>query len=319
MRTGHLGPWGELAAALSVKLNGEHVSALVDSGAGPSVIDLETVRDLGLETEVISKTGKIFGLAKEPVEVVGTLRLTLDLGNGQILDHSFEVLTGAQNTCILGRDLLARFGVTEFNWQSHRVRIGDVWKDSQFTIEGGAPLMRAYMSGSIFTNDSEPNYAFEITSGNEGNRDFDVNPDLTNHTSTIILLQLIILLQEYADVFANNPKSPSVVKGVRHVIDTGSAQPVKQKSYPVAPSVEEEVMSQIREMASNQICRPSNSPWASRVLLVTKRDGCKRFCVDFRELNRVTRADSYPMPHPKDILDRMHGDSYYSFLDGASA
>ena len=52
---------------------------------------------------------------------------------------------------------------------------------------------------------------------------------------------------------------------------------------------------------------------------MTKRDGNRRFCVDFRELNKVTRTDSYPMPHPKDILDRMFGDSYFSFLDGASA
>ena len=59
--------------------------------------------------------------------------------------------------------------------------------------------------------------------------------------------------------------------------------------------------------------------WSSRVILVTKRDGSRRFCVDFRELNKVTRADSYTKPHPKDIMDRMYGDTRYSFLDGASA
>ena len=113
----------------------------------------------------------------------------------------------------------SRFGLTEFNWQNHRVRIGDVWKDSQFTI-GGAPLMRAYMSGSIFTSHSETNYAFEVSSGNEGKRHFDVNPDLTNGQKE----ELIILLQKYTDVFADNPKSPpTVVKGDWHVIDTGSA------------------------------------------------------------------------------------------------
>ena len=52
---------------------------------------------------------------------------------------------------------------------------------------------------------------------------------------------------------------------------------------------------------------------------MSKRDGNRRFWVGFRELNKVTRSDSYPMPHPKDILDRMFGDTYFSFLDGASA
>ena len=107
--------------------------------------------------------------------------------------------------------------------------------------------------------------------------------------------------------------------GNRRIFLYINAQPVKQKLYPVAPSVEGEIMRQVNEMLSNGICRPSNSTWSSRVLLVTKRDGSRRFCVDFMELNRVTRADSYPMPHPRDILDRMYGDSYYSFLDGASA
>ena len=100
MHTSHPSSQGVLAAALSVKLNGKPVSALVGSGAGPSVIDIEAVRDLGLEAQLITKEGKIFGLAKEPVEVVGMLKLSLDLGNGQIVDHSFEVLTGSQNTYV---------------------------------------------------------------------------------------------------------------------------------------------------------------------------------------------------------------------------
>lgn len=135
MHTSHPSSQKVLAAALSVKLNGKPVSALVDSGAGLTVIDIEAVRDLGLEAQLITKEGNIFGLAKEPVEVIGMLKLSLDLGNGQ--NHSFEVLTGSQNTCILGRDLLTKFVVTEFNWQSHS--IGDMWKYSQFTIVGGAP------------------------------------------------------------------------------------------------------------------------------------------------------------------------------------
>ena len=315
MRTGDGRSQGELAAALLVKLNGRSISALVDSGAGPSVIDIETVHNLGLEPELVNKPGRIFGLSKDPVKVVGTLELTLDLGNGQILDHAFEVLSGAQSTCILGRDLLAKFGVTEFNWENNRVHISEEWKDSQFTIEGGGPLMRAHMSRTMDLKESEPNYIFEIRGDNEQEQKFDVNPYLTNAQKD----ELFKLLHEHSDVFAINPKSPSVARGVSHIIDIGGAQPVKQRSYPVAPAVEQEIMEQVREMVSNQICRPSNSPWASRVLLVTKRNGSKRFCVDFRELNKVTRADSYPMPHPKDILDKMHGDSYYSFLDGASA
>ena len=72
-------------------------------------------------------------------------------------------------------------------------------------------------------------------------------------------------------------------------------------------------------MLQNNICLPFDSPWGSRVLLVTKRDGSKRFVVDYRVLNRVTQTESYPMPNPRDILDRLGGDKYFTTMDCASA
>ena len=104
-----------------------------------------------------------------------------------------------------------------------------------------------------------------------------------------------------------------------HRINTGSALPNKQRPIPVPPAVETKIAQVVNEMLENKICRPSNSPWASRVLLVTKRDGSKRFVVDYRKLNEVTQIDSYPMPCDMDILDRMSGHKYFSFVDGASA
>ena len=127
------------------------------------------------------------------------------------------------------------------------------------------------------------------------------------------------MLREISGVFADNPKCPSIAKGVKRKIDRGDAQPIIQRIYPVAPAVEEEIMTLVTHTISNGICRPSNSPWGSRVLLVSKRDGNTRFCVDFCELNTLTRSNSYPIPHPKDILDRMFGDTYFSFFDGAPA
>ena len=72
-------------------------------------------------------------------------------------------------------------------------------------------------------------------------------------------------------------------------------------------------------MLTNGVCRPSKSPWSSRVILVSKRDGTTRFVVDYRDLNSVTTKDAYPMPNPKDILDKMQGKQFFSFLDAASA
>ena len=106
---------------------------------------------------------------------------------------------------------------------------------------------------------------------------------------------------------------------MEHVIEAGNALPVKARYVRVSPQTEREIRYQIEQMLNNEIIRPSSSPWASRVILVKKKDGSTRFAVDYRALNDLTKKDSYPLPEMKDILDKLHGSAYFSTLDGASA
>ena len=298
------GTGAELSVLISIKLNGMPTSGLVDSSAGPSVIDIGTVRALGLEELVQSKDGRVYGISREPVHIMGKLDLTVHLGDKQVLEHTFEVLKNTGATCILGRDLLKKLGTTEFDWQSQQVRLGTTWKSSQVMIEGGEPITRE--SVAILEDAADPE---ETIPRNV------IVPDLPPEQKAA----LSDLLHTFEHMFAQNPKSPRLANGVTHRIDTRSALPSKQRPIPVAPAVEDEISKIVDEMLQNGICRPSNSPWSSRVLLVTKRDGSKRFVVDYRQLNEATRIDSYPMPNAKDILDRMCNHRYFSFVDGASA
>ena len=71
-------------------------------------------------------------------------------------------------------------------------------------------------------------------------------------------------------------------------------------------------------MQKNGVISPSKSPWASPVVLVRKRDGTHRFCVDYRVLNSVTKSDSFPLPRIDELLDQLGESKYFSTIDLAS-
>ena len=105
---------------------------------------------------------------------------------------------------------------------------------------------------------------------------------------------------------------------VEHSIDTGNAPPIKQLPRRLPNALKPIVDSQVKEMIDNNIVRPSHSPWASPIVLVRKKDGTWRFCIDYRKLTDVTVKDSYMIPQVNDLLDTLAGRTYFTTLDLAS-
>ena len=126
------------------------------------------------------------------------------------------------------------------------------------------------------------------------------------------------LIAEYSDVFALSDHELGCTDIVCHSIDTGNAPPIKQQPYRTPIVHRETISKMIDEMSKQGIVQPSISPWASPVVLVPKKDGSQRFCVDYRRLNAITKRDVYPLPRIDDILDMAGSAHYLSTLDLAS-
>ena len=125
-------------------------------------------------------------------------------------------------------------------------------------------------------------------------------------------------LDEYSDIFSAGPDDLGRTGIVKHQIDTGSQPPIKQAPRRVPMHQQETVRQHVEEMLQHGVVRPSISPWAAPIVLVRKKDGTTRFCMDYRKLNDVTRKDAYPLPRIDDTLDALAGAQVFTTLDLAS-
>ncbi|UYV70237.1 hypothetical protein LAZ67_7002256 [Cordylochernes scorpioides] len=126
--------------------------------------------------------------------------------------------------------------------------------------------------------------------------------------------KLLELLENFSEVFGPIDKTTSRII-TKHRINTGDAKPSKKMPYRVSPSERKVIQEEVDRMMEMGVVQPSESPWASPVVLVRKKDGSVRFCVDYRGLNKMTKKDVYPLPRVDDALDCLKGANIYSTID----
>ncbi|XP_040195045.1 uncharacterized protein LOC120928035 [Rana temporaria] len=120
------------------------------------------------------------------------------------------------------------------------------------------------------------------------------------------------LLQDRQEMFSALPGYTHIAV---HKVETPGQKPLRQPAYRIPGAVQEGMRAEIREMLELGVIEPSASPWASPVVLVPKRDGTTRFCVDYRRLNDCTVTDAYPMPRVDELLDKIAQGQYLTTID----
>jgi hypothetical protein len=124
------------------------------------------------------------------------------------------------------------------------------------------------------------------------------------------------VVNDFPEVFPSDVPGLPPVRDVEFAINVipGTA-PIHIAPYRMAPSEMSELKSQLEDLLSKKFIRPSVSPWGAPVLLVKKKDGKSRLCVDYRQLNKVTIKNRYPLPHIDDLMDQLKGATVFSKID----
>ncbi|GJS65548.1 putative reverse transcriptase domain-containing protein [Tanacetum coccineum] len=129
-------------------------------------------------------------------------------------------------------------------------------------------------------------------------------------------LEDVPIVRDFPEVFPEDLPGLPPTRQVEFQIDLiPGAAPVARAPYRLAPSEMKELSEQLKELSDKGFIRPSSSPWGAPVLFVKKKDGSFRMCIDYRELNKLTVKNRYPLPRIDDLFDQLQGSSVYSKID----
>nr|GEY46916.1 retrotransposable element Tf2 [Tanacetum cinerariifolium] len=129
-------------------------------------------------------------------------------------------------------------------------------------------------------------------------------------------LENVPIVRDFSEVFLEDLPGLPPTRQVEFQIDLiPGAAPVAQAPYRLAPSEMKKLSDQLQELSDKGFIRPSSSPWGAPVLFVKKKDGSFWMCIDYRELNKLTVKNRYPLSRIDDLFDQLRGSSIYSKID----
>ncbi|GJW32772.1 putative reverse transcriptase domain-containing protein [Tanacetum coccineum] len=126
----------------------------------------------------------------------------------------------------------------------------------------------------------------------------------------------IVVVRDFPEVFPDDLYGLPPIREIEFRIElTPGATPVAKSPYRLAPSELEELLGKLKELQDKCFIRPSSSPWEAPILLVKKKDGSFRMCIDYRELNKLTIKNRYSLPRIDDLFDQLQGSQFFSKID----
>ncbi|KAA0063300.1 Ty3/gypsy retrotransposon protein [Cucumis melo var. makuwa] len=266
------------------KLGKEEVVVLIDCGATHNFIAEKLVEKLQLPMKETPNYGVILGSGTS-IKGKGVCdKVELWLGDCKVTDSFLPLELGGVDA-ILGMQWLHSIGTTEVDWKNLILTFFEQGNKG-YLVE-----CRALEKEDMEDREADT----QFTETEEG--------------------RMAAIISKFSDVFERPNRLPPQRGIEHHIYLKQGADPVNVRPYRYAHHQKEEMKRLVDEMLTSGIIRPSTSPYSSPVLLVRKKDGSWRFCVDYRALNNVTVPDKFPIPVVEELFDELNGADVFSKID----
>ena len=292
-------------------INNQEIEVIFDTGATESVMPFEMVKRYNIpykDTDIWCNMG-----SGHNIKVLGITEKLNVMVYGSHCILQFMIFD--RRNCLLGFDW---FKATESAVFAHNQTL--VFGKRIVYLDVDTDQIESCLLTEIA--DQEPIDETLDTIDDKGSKDDDLQWTFTSIEDTTVDLEDEIkedfntLTTEFKDIFATSLADLKVPANAgTFEINTTTEVPIYR--YPYRKSISERniINAEVDKMLKAGVIQPYTSPWSSPVVMIPKDDGTLRFCIDYRELNKITIPDPYPMPRIDDIFDRLQGSKYFTKLD----
>ena len=313
---------GEIARGsgmwVPVQVENQPCWAIVDTGAKRSLMSRSLASEIG--NPILPYDHKLFGPIGNVIPIDGIMRADVKIGPHATSDE-FIVVDQLYPQLLIGLKFMTENGCQmDLASKQFLIRISD----SKATAVG-------VHIGDCYEHPPD-DQAYEIQNVKipENPQNDDLNAEIENDVDEIMQLaasdlqdaeikqKLRELVTEYRDVFALAKDPLGTAVGTEHRIETKDAVRIKMAPFIVAAHKLPAIRAEIQEMLEKGVIVPSKSPFSSPIVMVPKKDGTNRMCIDYRKLNEITVKDAYPLPRIGQTIDALQGAGFFSSLDLAS-
>ena len=300
--TSHTHPNFIMDLAYPVRVNASPIVAIatLDTGAQCSAIRLDVAKAAGIDWNPIPGNGSLRGVSGEPLNVYGKARTCIQAGG---LTSSLDawIVEGIKPQIILG-----------LPWIQHMQPQVDWGNASSLVFPNGSKWTTEETTKELLVAEE----AKEQEYNNNGSVIQGIHDQGAQEEPTIQVAKWMEeLLKKYSNLFTPLSGVPPDER-VRHAIKlTHGARPVMKRPYRLSDAQKKDAEEQIRNAMKEGWIQPSTSAWGTAILMVPKKEGTWRMCVDYRDLNALTIADAYPLPRIDDLLHRLGTAKFFSKLD----